>query len=149
MANRIWLKNIGASDERLPAKWYDEGSSEGEFRWFVRLSEAFSGADRISQGDLLLYHAFVDGQPTGRVVGVARVSSDQPDYDPRSGGDQWPWLRRVTPLLIVPLAGHGPTLADIGVTVPPMGGYKETTPSILRKTVELLASNAMPKTTGP
>ena len=141
---RIWLKNIGASNDRLPAKWYDEGSDEGEFRFFVRFSEAFSGRDTIKQGDMLIYNAFVKDQATGRVCGVARVTSDGPSWEPRSTDDQWPWTRRVSPRLIVPLAGQGPTLADVGVDTPPMGGYKEVAETVLLEVVRRLAHNALP-----
>jgi len=34
-------------------------------------------------------------------------------------------VRRVTPLLVVPLARQGPTLKEIGVDQPPQGGYME------------------------
>ena len=142
---QLWLKNIGASADRIASKkWYDRGSDEGEFRWHVRFSEAFPGKT-MSAGDLLLYHAFVDGLPEGRLVGVARVSSDEPIWKPRGNGDQWPWWRGVTPLLIVPLAGHGPTLKEIGIDTPPMGGYKEIQPRPFNEAVRLLAANALPK----
>lgn len=142
----IWLKNIGTSEDRLPPKWYDNGSAEGEFRWFVRFSEAYSGKDSIGSGDVLLYHAFIDGQEKGRVVGAARVSSTAPTYEPRSPGDQWPWVRHVTPLLVVPLGSHGPTLAEVGVDNPPMGGYKTISQNTLDTAVRLLAANALPRT---
>lgn len=145
MSSRIWLKNIGAANDRLPARWYDDGSAECEFRWFVRFSEAFSGKDSVEMGDVLLYHAFLETEPpTGRVVGVARVSSNEPEWKPRAPDDQWPWVRPVTPLLIVPLGGHGPTLDEIGVDSPPMGGYKEIGMSVLSVAVDLLAANALP-----
>jgi len=144
MPKKIWLKNIGASNDRLAAKWYDEGSADGEFKWFVRFSDAFPGTGSIASGDLLLYHAFVQGQEAGRLVGVARVGSDQPLSQPRGSGDQWPWVRHVTPLLIVPLAGHGPTLAELGIETPPMGGYKEIGLPLLKAAVERLAANSLP-----
>lgn len=142
---QLWLKNIGASADRIKSKrWYDEGSAEGEFRWHVRFSEQYAGKS-IAAGDMLLYHAFVEGLAEGRLVGVARVSSDAPVLKPRRNGDQWPWWRSVTPLLIVPLAGHGPTLNEIGIDTPPMGGYKEIQPSAFNEAVRLLSANALPK----
>ncbi len=99
----------------------------------------------IAAGDLLLYHAFVEGFEEGRLVGVARVSSNEPIMKPRGTGDHWPWWRSVTPLLIVPLAGHGPTLKDIGIDTPPMGGYKELQPAAFETAVRLLAANALPR----
>jgi hypothetical protein len=140
----VWLKNIGASGDRIKSKrWYDEGSDEGEFRWHIRFSEQYAGKS-IVRGDVLLYHAFVEGLDEGRVVGVARVSSDAPIFKPRSNGDQWPWWRGVTPLLIVPLAGHAPSLKDIGIETAPMGGYKEISPTALSEAVGGLAANALP-----
>jgi hypothetical protein len=141
---QLWIKNIGASDDRISKRWYDEGSDDGEFRWHVRFSEQFAGKN-IAARDLLLYHAFVDGLPEGRVVGIARVSSDAPIWKPRSTNDQWPWWRGVTPLLIVPLAGHGPKLKEIGIDTPPMGGYKEIQPAAFREAVRRLAENALPQ----
>lgn len=140
---QLWLKNIGASDDRLSKRWYDDGSNEGEFRWHVRFSEQFAGKS-IAARDLLLYHAFIEGLPEGRVVGVARVGGDAPTWRPRHADDQWPWWRDVTPLLVVPLAGHAPTLKEIGIDTPPMGGYKEIQPAPFREAVRRLSENALP-----
>lgn len=139
----LWIKNIGASGQGLNNKWYDEGSDEGEFRWFVRFSEKFNGKG-IEKGAFLLYHAFTVNQAKGHVCGVARVSSDQPEWAPRDKGDQWPWKRATTPLLVVPLAAQGPTLDDIGIDHPPMGGYKDVQPGPFATAVRLLARNALP-----
>ena len=142
---KVWLKNIGVSGDRITSKrWYDDGSAEGEFRWHVRFSEQYAGRS-IAVRDVLVYHAFVEGLEEGRVVGVARVSSDAPVFKPRGNGDQWPWWRGVTPLLIVPLAGHAPTLKDVGIDTPPMGGYKEISTTALSEAVRLLAANALPQ----
>jgi hypothetical protein len=140
---QLWLKNIGASDDRISKRWYDKGSDEGEFRWHVRFSARFAGKNIVAR-DLLLYHAFIEELEDGRVVGVARVSSDAPIWKPRSQGDQWPWWRGVTPLLIVPLGGHGATLKEIGIESPPMGGYKEIQPAAFHAAVRRLAENALP-----
>ena len=139
----LWIKNIGASDDRLPNKWYDCGSAEGEFRWHVRFSEQYNGK-AIEKGALLLYHAFVEGRQSGHLCGVARISSDEPEWAPRGPGDKWPWKRATTPLLVVPLAAQGPTLADVGIDHPPMGGYKEVQPAPFGAAVRRLARNATP-----
>jgi hypothetical protein len=68
-----------------------------------------------------------------------------PTFKPRSATDQWPWWRDVTPLLIVPRAGHGPRLDEFGIDTPPMGGYKEIGPVPFREAVSLLAANALSK----
>jgi hypothetical protein len=44
----------------------------------------------------------------------------------------------------LPPAGHGPTLNDIGIDTPPMGGYKEIQPAALEAAVQRLAANAVP-----
>lgn len=75
---------------------------------------------------------------------MARVSSSASEYAPRSPDDQWPLLRRVTPLLIVPLAGQGVPLDTIGLDKPPQGGYQELTATQFAAAVRGLASNALP-----
>jgi hypothetical protein len=94
--------------------------------------------------DLLLYLAFIESFDERHVCGVARISSDQAEWKPRHEGDQWPWLRRTTPLLVVPLAAQGPTLQAVGVPDPPFGGYKQIEPSAFARAVRLLARNALP-----
>lgn len=139
----LWLKNIGASGEGLKNKWYDEGSDEGEFRWFVRFSEQFNGKG-IEKGALLLYHAFIEDHPNGHLCGVARTSGGSPEWAPRTKVDPWPWKRTTTPLLVVPLALQGPTLADIGIERPAQGGYKDIQPGPFAAAVRLMARNAIP-----
>jgi hypothetical protein len=106
--------------------------------------EQYAGKS-IARGDVLRYHAVVEGLDESRVVGVARVSSDAPIFKPRGNGDQWPWWWGVTPLLIVPLAGHAASLNDIGIATAPMGGYKEISPTALSEAVCRLAANALPR----
>jgi hypothetical protein len=142
-AMTLWIKNIGASKDGLKNKWYDEGSREGEFRWFVRFSTQFPGQN-IEKGAFLLYHAFIEKRPAGHLCGVARVSSDKPEWAPRTEDDQWPWKRTTTPLLVLPLAVQGPTLAEIGIDHPPMGGYKDIQPAPFAAAIRLMARNALP-----
>lgn len=139
----LWLKSIGAADKPIANKWYDHGSEEGEFRWHVRMSEAYNGSG-ILKSDLLLYLAFIEGVESRHVCGVARVSGNEGEWAPRHAGDQWPWLRHTTPLLVVPLAAQGPVLGEIGVGEPPFGGYKEIDAGAFGLAVRLLARNALP-----
>lgn len=151
MTMTLWIKNIGVSTDPIADKWYDEGSpGEHEFRWHVRLSKHCNGAG-IKKDDLLLYHAFVedaDGHLARHVCGVARVSSDfDPARMPRvpdDPDDQWPLVRKVTPLLVVPCATQGPTLKQIGVKHSPRGGYKRVDEQAFAKAIRLLARNALP-----
>src|SRR4051794_15159748 len=101
----LWLKNIGASDDRLEKRWFEQ-LDDDEFRTHVRFSDTYKPTG-IHRGDLLLFHAFVKDQPHGRLVAVVRVSDDTPATKPRHPGDQWPWRLAITPLLVVPLAGLG------------------------------------------
>lgn len=142
----LWLKNIGASGDRLKKRWFEQ-LDDDEFRTHVRFSDAYKPSG-IHRGDLLLFHAFVKDQLHGRLVGVVRVSGDAATYGPRHKGDQWPWCLTITPMLVVPLAGLGPTLEQIGIPSPPMGSHKRIEPTQFAMAVRLMARVALPDAVG-
>jgi hypothetical protein len=108
----LWIKNIGATDDPLEIRWFEQ--LDPEFRRHVRFPE-IRRPHRMRLGDLMLFHAYVKGQKVGRLCAIVRVSSDEPLRDPREPGDRWPWRLDITPLLVLPLAGRGPTLTDLGL----------------------------------
>lgn len=138
----LWIKNIGASDDPLPPRWFEVRPDE-EFRTHVRFGMA-SKPTGISKDDLLLFSAAITGQAVRRLVAVARVSGDEAILEPREPGDQWPWRLPISPKLVVPLGGLGPSLADIGITKTIQGSHAEIQPDQFGRAVRLMARTALP-----
>jgi hypothetical protein len=140
----LWIKNIGATADRLRVRWFEQFGDD-EFRRHVRFSDARRPSG-IARRDLLLHHAYVEGQEHGRLCGVVRASADAPIHDPRGPNDQWPWRLDVAPLLRLPVAGLGPTLTDVGLPADFMNQNSHVTvdPAPFRAAVRLMADVAMP-----
>jgi hypothetical protein len=136
-----WLKNIGASDDRLEPRWFEQFGDD-EFRTHVRFSDAAKPTG-VAKGDRLLFSAAVRNQDERRLVAAVRVSSDAPEYAPRTPSDGWPWKLAITPLVVVPLAGLAPTPAAIGITSALQGSHKRIEPSQFETAIRLMGEAAL------
>jgi hypothetical protein len=137
-----WIKNIGSHDDPLPPRWF-EVRPEEEFRTHVRFGEN-SKPTGIAKNDLLLFSAAIANQAVRRLVAVVRVTDDQAVWQPRTASDKWPWGLAISPRLVVPLGGLGPTLADIGITSVIQGSHAEMAGGQFALAVRLMVRSALP-----
>jgi hypothetical protein len=137
-----WIKNIGASNDPLPPRWFEVRPDE-EFRTHVRFGEN-SKPTGIDKNDYLLFSAAIADQTGRRLVAVARVNDTEALWDPREPKDPWPWRLAISPRSVIPLGGLGPTLADIGMTTIVQGSHQEIAPPQFAQAVRLMARTAIP-----
>lgn len=103
----IWIKTIGAANDKLEPNWLEDRADLLESVWFPKHPRS------IRSGDLLVYYA------AGRRVfpAVMEVTSDRVDEDvehPRRS-QRWPWRMSVRPLVVVPAFADAPSLEQVGL----------------------------------
>jgi hypothetical protein len=101
---RIWLKALGSSEERLPPNWVDGGSP------LLRSIRFPAGrVPTLEVDDLVIYYA----AGWQKIFAAAQVKQ-RPKHRPQ-GHSRWPWEAKVDVFLLVPDLGFAPDVRRAGI----------------------------------
>lgn len=103
----IWIKTIGAADDKLEPDWLEECEYLLESVWFPKHPRS------IRAGDLLIYYAAGHGV----FPAVMEVVSDEvrEDVEHPRRALRWPWRMSVRPVVVVPRLRDAPGLERVGL----------------------------------